>query len=178
MKIVSIFAENLFAFHFDDEEENEFARLLGENGIWMNPISLFQFVEEHKEDVPKYENIDELPEKLIESAHDINDILKQITHGNTATISGFFKPLHNQAYRQAILVSQKGRKTYLRLYALKIDDNCFAITGGTIKFTHLLKDKPHTQTELQKLEKCKAFLKEQDVFDSDSFYELLMEDND
>ncbi len=178
MKIVSIFAENLFAFHFEYEEENEFALLLGEDGIWMNPSYLLDFVELHKADIPEKENINELPELLIESAHEINDILQQITTRNSTAANSFFKSLHNQEYQEGVLSKQKGRKTYLRLYALKIDTDCFVITGGAIKFTHLMEDREHTQIELQKIERCRYFLKENDVFDSDSFYEFLIEDND
>jgi hypothetical protein len=177
MKIVSIFAQSLFAIHFDEEVENEFAKLLGEDGKWTDPSYLLEFVEEHKSDVPDNENINELPHKLIQSADEINDILYQSSKGK-ATLGGFFKPLHNQEYQEGELSRKKGRKTYFRLYALKIDAECFVITGGTIKFTHLIKDRPHTQDELNKLEKCRSFLKEQDVFDSDSFYEFLLEDNE
>ena len=35
-----------------------------------------------------------------------------------------------------------------------------------------MQDKPHTQQELVKLEQCQNFLREQQVIDSDSFYEL------
>lgn len=177
MKIVSIFAENLFAFHFDEEVENEFAKLLGEDGKWTDPSYLIEFVEEHKFDVPVNENINELPQKLIQSADEINDILYQSSKGEE-TLGGFFKPLNNQEYQEGELSRKKGRKTYFRLYALKIDTECFVITGGTIKFTHLLKDRKHTQDELNKLERCRSFLKEHDVFDSDSFYEFLLEDNE
>ena len=177
MKIVSIFAEHLYALHLEDEAENEFAQLLGIEGKWMEVNYFFEFVEEHKKDIPHYEKIDDLPQKLIESANDINLILNQ-SEEEKGILNRFFKPLHNQEYHEGELASKKGRKTYLRLYALKIEADCFVITGGAIKFTHLIKDKAHTQKELQKLEKCRNFLKENGVFDSDSFYEFLLEDND
>ena len=63
----------------------------------------------------------------------------------------------------------------MRLFAIKIDNNCFVITGGAIKFHHLNKDRPHTQKEMQKINRCRDYLKDNGVFDADSFYEFLNE---
>lgn len=87
----------------------------------------------------------------------------------------FFKPLDNQEYHIVELSKQKGRKNYLRLFAIKIDNNCFVITGGTIKFHHLNKDRPHTKKEMQKIDRCRDYLKDNGVFNSASFYEFLNE---
>ena len=46
---------------------------------------------------------------------------------------------------------------------------------GTIKFHHLNKDRPHTQKEMQKMDRCRDYLKDNGVFDADSFYEFLNE---
>ena len=73
-------------------------------------------------------------------------------------------------------IRQKGRKNYLRIYALRIDKNCFVITGGAIKFTHLMQDRKHTQLELNKIEMCRNYLKENGIIDADSFYEFLNQD--
>ena len=61
------------------------------------------------------------------------------------------------------------------IVAIKIDNNCFVITGGAIKFHHLNKDRPHTQKEMQKINRCRDYLKDNGVFDADSFYEFLNE---
>lgn len=73
------------------------------------------------------------------------------------------------------LSKQKGRKNYLRIYAIRIDENCFVITGGTIKFHHLNKDRQHTQKEMDKINACRDYLKANKVMDADSFYEFINE---
>ncbi|MCU0328251.1 MAG: hypothetical protein MUE53_04605 [Chitinophagales bacterium] len=83
--------------------------------------------------------------------------------------------MDNQEYHIVELSKQKGRKNYLRIFAIKIDKNCFVITGGAIKFHHLNKDRPHTLREMQKLSRCRDYLKENRVFDADSFYEFINE---
>ena len=61
----------------------------------------------------------------------------------------------------------------MRLYAIKVDENCFLITGGTIKFHHLMRERPHTALELEKINQCKDYLKENSVFDAESFVEFI-----
>lgn len=172
MKIDRIFAEKLFAFHFDSEEMNELRRLLT---LWNNTTYLHEFVTENKSDVPQNVSIRTLVFELIDNANDIDDTLNEISKDPNRSLEEFFKPLDNQEYQIVELSKQKGRKNFLRLFAIKIDNNCFIITGGAIKFHHLNKDRPHTQKEMQKIERCRDYLKANNVFDSDSFYEFLNE---
>jgi hypothetical protein len=64
----------------------------------------------------------------------------------------------------------------LRIYAIRLEANVYIVTGGAIKLTHLMQDKEHTVLELEKLNKCKAFLKLNGVFDKESFVDLNKED--
>lgn len=173
MRIVDIFAPKLFAFHYDNEDENELKRLLT---LWNNPIYISTFLDENKSDIPPYENINKLELKIFDDANEIDDILYELSNDDAMQLEEFFAPLDNKEYYEVILSKQKGRKRYLRLYALKIDENCYVITGGAIKFTHLMEEKDHTKEELRKIEMCREFLKSNDVFDAESFYEFLIEE--
>lgn len=70
---------------------------------------------------------------------------------------------------------QKGRQNCLRLYAIKIDEETFVITGGAIKLPlhHLMEDRDHTIKELQKIKKAQDYLRANQIFDEDSFFEFL-----
>ena len=74
---------------------------------------------------------------------------------------------------------QKGKieeyKNTLRIYAIKIDENCFLITGGAIKMSQKMQDHPDSNNELSKINKAKEYLKDNDVVDEDSFYEFIKE---
>lgn len=172
MKIFSIFAERLFAFQYENEELNELRRILRE---WNDSIYLFEFIKQNKSDIPKTISGMKIVNQLIVDANEIDNTLIDISKNPNRKLEEFFKPLNNQEYQFVSLSKQKGRKNYLRLYAIKIDDNCFVITGGAIKFHHLMKDRPHTQRELSKLDRCREFLKENGIIDSDSFFEFLNE---
>lgn len=174
MNIVRIFAEqlNLFAFRFKGEKMNELGRLLS---LWNDISYLHEFITNNKSDVPKNVSISTLVFQLIEDANNIDETIIEISSNPKRSFEEFFKPLNNQEYQIMELSKQKGRRNYLRLYAIKIDDNCFVITGGAIKFHHLNKDRPHTQKEMQKIDRCRDYLKDSGVFDADSFYEFLHE---
>jgi len=136
---------------------------------------LFDFINENRYDIPKVANINDLVIKLMADANEMDEILYKISKDSKRNLEDFFRPLENQEYQFVELSKQKGRKNYLRLFAIKIDTNCFVITGGAIKFHHLNKDRDHTQNEMIKIEKCRNYLKSNDVYDSDSFFEFLNE---
>jgi len=172
MKIVRIFADQLFAFHFNSEKIDELRRLLT---LWNDTAYLYKFVTENKSDVPKGVSIPTLVFQLNDNANEIDGTLNEISSDPKRRLEEFFKPLHNQEYHVVELSKQKGRKNYLRLFAIKIDTNCFVITGGAIKLHHLNKDRPHTEREKKKIDRCRDYLKDNNVFDANSFYEFLNE---
>jgi len=172
MKIVRIFADRLFAFHYENEANNELRRLLL---LWNDPSYLYGFVNQHIADAPKSQSVSELINLLIDNANEIDSLLIKITSDSKRKLEEFFKPLNNQEYHITELSKQKGRNNYLRLYAIRIDENCFVITGGAIKFHYLNKDRPHTDIEMAKINKCRDYLKSNSIIDSDSFFEFLIE---
>src|SRR5690606_27668370 len=103
------------------------------------------------------------------------DTLNKILVNSSRGLDEFFKTLDNQEYHIVHLSKHKGRKSYLRIYAIRIDKNCFVITGGTIKFHHLNKHRAHTEKEMEKIDKCREYLKANNVFDADSFHEFIYE---
>ena len=49
MKIVPIFADKLFAFHYENETADELSRLLN---LWNDTFYLYQFIKENEQDIP------------------------------------------------------------------------------------------------------------------------------
>jgi hypothetical protein len=145
--------------HFKGEKFNEMRRLLT---LWNDTAYLYEFVTKNKSDIPKDLNILALVSQIIDHANDIDDRLYEISSNPEKGLEEFFKPLDNQEYHIVELSKQKGRKNYLRLFAIKIDYHCFVI-------------RPHTQKEMQKMDRCRDYLKDNGVFDADSFYEFLNE---
>ncbi|MGL6180328.1 MAG: hypothetical protein ACRC13_14185 [Tannerellaceae bacterium] len=119
-----------------------------------------------------YASIEEAISKTIEHAHALEEFLVKTKADN---IECYFNPLDNLTTRLRPLGKSKLKDNWLRLYAIKIDDNRFLITGGAIKLTRTMQENEYTNNELYKLSKVCNFLKQEGVFDSDSFDELLFE---
>jgi hypothetical protein len=173
MKIDSIFDKKLFAIRYKGEKQNELRRLLN---LWNDMYYLHQFIKENIADKPKNITIENLISQISDNANEIDDALNELSMNTGKSLDSFFKPLDNNEYRLDIILSkQKARNNYLRIYAIKVFSNCYMITGGAIKFTLKMPDRPHTKKELIKIEQCKNYLKENGVIDDESFFEFLTE---
>ena len=61
----------------------------------------------------------------------------------------------------------------LRLYAVRIDQNVFTITGGAIKMSQAMQDHPNTAQALRDLDVTRRYLQEHGVVDDSGFYEIV-----
>jgi hypothetical protein len=69
-----------------------------------------------------------------------------------------------------------GHASWLRVYAIRLEKNVFVATGGAIKLTRSMQERPHTQEQLDKLNSCRQYLLNNGLFDADSFISLIEED--
>ena len=100
MKIVPIFADKLYAFHYKGEPDNELGRLLA---LWNDTLHLYQFVIQNKKDAPKKKSTKALVEQIIENANEVDDILIELAENENRALDEFFKPLNNQEYKMLAL---------------------------------------------------------------------------
>ena len=168
MKIVSIFADQLFAFHYDNEADNEFDRLMD---LWTDVAYLHSYAKRNN-----VADVKGFITDILQSAEQIQDFLNTIYRTNLL-YGVYFEPLQESEKKKIILPFQKGkiRRNQLRLYAIKLEDNCFIITGGAIKMSQKMSEHPDTANELVKLTVARNYLNKNGVFDEDSFFELLSE---
>ncbi len=170
MQIVRTFVPRLYAFKYPNEKSNELARLLS---LWVEPLFLEEFFELHEDDLAYFGlNIDRAIEETIKAANALSDRLLALATNEETPLSSLFRNLDDSEYKVIELSKQKGKQRWLRIYAIKIDRNCYVITGGAIKLTRTMQDRPHTQQELAKLNKCRDYLQSEGIFDLDSFNEL------
>lgn len=174
MKIVNIFGHQLFSFVYLSDDgvtysENEYDRLMD---LWSDVNYLRNYGKRNN-----ISNINQFVEDRLRDAENIQDLFEEIIEG-IRPLEGYFKPLFNEEYRYKLLSRQKGRvssKDGLRLYAIKIDEGYFVITGGAIKMSLAMQDHPDTENERIKINTAQHFLKENHVIDIDSFYEFKSE---
>jgi hypothetical protein len=170
MKVVRIFvkedsADGIWSIHFDNERQNEFDSFFDQ----MNDIPyLHKFFEENKIDLWSgfFGNITtaEAVQRTLSEVEEVEAALYNYTEhgftGNGICLQHLFKPLNNFEYAISSHQKSKARlkRSWLRIYAIRLDQNCYLVTGGAIKITYNM-ERIHLQKELLKLERAKTFLR-------------------
>lgn len=184
MELVPIFADpkpSIFAIRFNKHDDDEFRKIFN---LWGDVEYLENFFEENKSDLEKefYSGItvSDAVEMTLEEAEALEEKLYEYAESGHSDISQslqtLFRSLDNNDYKTTSLQKSKAygsrRKSWLRVYAIRIEANLFIITGGAIKLTHTMNERPHTLKELQKLDRVRAFLKEEGLLDESDFENL------
>lgn len=176
MEIGSIFGKNLFAIKYAGEDKDEFSRLFE---LWQDAEYLEEFFETQKSDLENgfwgSISIENAILDTFEYAQDFENILLELSEkSDSKQIEGLediFRPLHDSQYQILTLNKSKAKQTWLRLYALRVEDNVYIITGGAIKLTQKMQDRKHTNLELRKIESCRRFLLDQGIVDVEGVIE-------
>lgn len=99
---------------------------------------------------------------------EVYDISKTILLTNN--FDHLFQPLNDNEFSQkdhSFSKVKRSKKAKLRLYAIRLCQNTFVITGGAIKVVHKMKDHEDTMIEKKKLDKVRDWLKEQEIYIND-----------
>ncbi len=175
MKIVRIFADRLSSFCYDSEEFDEMKRLFR---LWQDAEFLENFFNENIQDLQSGFFGQITIERAITSTRDeairLEKELKKLSENMEESLDRVFAPLDHYSDDNFSRNKAKGdrQKSWLRIYALKIDNNLYAVTGGAIKLTRSMQEREHTNKELRKFERCRAYLKELGITDIEGFKEL------
>jgi hypothetical protein len=167
MKIACIFESQLYSFHYDEYNEIEYERNLNQ---WSNTEYLYEFAKENNiQDIVAF--VDEISDNLEEMQDLINDIAE-----SDGQFQRLFIPLKYSETNKTISL-RKGKINHnrLRLYAIKLIDELFIITGGAIKISQRMQDQPSTAQELSKLFEARIYLDINDTHNKDAFFELIAE---
>lgn len=174
MEIVPIFADQLTAFRYGNDQPDEFSRLFSQ---WQDPEYLFTFFTEHSKDLQSgfFGNIavSVAVRQTRDEARRLEQKLRQLSPHD---LDSAFEPLQlNEPHELARSKATGHRhKSWLRVYAIQLEANAYVVTGGAIKLTRSMQERAHTAAELNKFERCKAFLREQGITDVDGLKELIL----
>jgi hypothetical protein len=64
-------------------------------------------------------------------------------------------------------------RTWLRVYAIRIDDGIYLVTGSALKNSRRAEDDTDTMKEIHKLQRMRLELIERGVFDAETFLDYL-----
>lgn len=151
---------------------------------WDDVQWLHDFFTEHLNDLKSYFKISDVDLAVDITAED-SDVLQRIIFDISpdADLDKLFRPLNNMLGTELVLNKEKGnpktithRKSWLRIYALKLNEGVYVITGGAIKLTRTMQEREHTLQELLRQEQVRNFLLSNNIIDADSFVDYLQED--
>ncbi len=170
--------DHLWAVKYPEKDADELT-LLFRN--WSNFNYLLDFFLINLDDLQHFFHIQRVREAIQDTLEDA-DVLERLIldFPYTENLDGLFHPLGLSDNRTAELTREKARNwgrnrhaSWLRVYAIRVERNVFIVTGGAIKLTPAMQDRPHTQKELDKMNRCRDFLNENGIFDQDSFIDFV-----
>jgi hypothetical protein len=176
MKIDTIFEvikDKLYVIRWDTKDVDELIDLFGDEkkeyiGQWQNVEFLKDFFNQFGEDLRNgffdtTKTINAI-KKTIDEANILKRRLIELAESdNGENLENLFKPLNNSKelyeYQEQKAYGTE-HKNWLRLYAIRISENMYLVTGGAIKLTTTMNTRTHLKLELYKLKLALKFLKE------------------
>ena len=178
MKINTIFEiinKALLSVRWEHECEDRFEQCFN---LWRDIEHLEKFFEQYKSDLRSnfwQLTVEYAVLKAVKEASEFEaDILNCAIRG---TLDGIiFKSLKGskeiefrRVQSKAYGVAEGSESSMLRIYAIRLGSNCYIVTGGAIKLTKAMQERPHTALELKKLEYISAFLKTNGIDDESDY---------
>lgn len=150
---------------------------------WNDVRWLRSFFKQNISDLASYFKITDVNQAIYDTIEDSEKLQCLILDLSPDTnLDDIFRPLENGRTSEMLLGKEKARlrntprhASWLRIYAIKLEQGIYIITGGAIKLTRTMQEREHTLVELARMEKVRRFLLENNVSDMDSFNDYLRE---
>jgi len=170
MEIVRIFGDNLLSIKYETSEDDEFYKAFSN---WTDAEFLENFFEKHKSDLQSGHwgsiTVEKAVLKTSKVALRLEKTFRKLEKaketGRIKILQSLFVPLNDTHIHNEEFSKSKVRRSWIRLYGLRIDASSYIITGGTIKLTATMNEREHTNIELKKLNEVKGFLLSQGICD-------------
>lgn len=178
MTIVGIFEPYIYSIKFDNEESDEYSRLLEE---WSDMEKVKDFFERNKSYMSDYmskciKNFYEAAEQVSDEAdaleYTLCDLYENTQNGIEPDFDSFFKPLDGLYSLSIDYMPTKsygnGRPPLIRMYAIKIISNVYVITDGGIKIAKKIQESPELKDHVfKKINQVREFLKFHNIISSE-----------
>jgi hypothetical protein len=178
LELSTIIDGSLYSIQWqDDEEDNIFDQM----AILYNDAQyLYQYFETHADKLKYYKRQAFTPEDAaIRTAKEADALIQEIKQlsvqgleGGPKSLDDLFERLHSEKVnfhpRYYTDVKAKGYSEdapWVRVYAVKCDDNLYVITGFGIKLVKDMRDDQFLLLELDKLKKATIYLKKIQMLD-------------
>lgn len=182
MEIITIYPHYIYSIQYEDKDENEFDRLLS---LWNDVDYITQFLVDNQRylSLPIWQQTPE-PEdaarQILSEAVNLEELFDDLYHnvlnGQKPDFDDHFLFLEGKYKYSLQWPPMKSYGTYrpslLRMYAIKMKENLYLITGGGIKLADTIQNSPDLKEHvLQNIEKVRLFLKENGIFEAEDMDE-------
>lgn len=180
MYIVEIVQNRIYSIKYDEKDTSEYYRLFNEE--WTDVDFLMEFFSSHTEYMENdfWGFLENDPEKaaarVLEDANKLESHLKKLAensdNGKLPDLENYFKPLNGKYGYDIKHMPVKGygvlESTFLRLYAIRFEKNCYLIVYGGIKLNSSIQNSPELQENVfQKIDMVKQYLVNECIIDKD-----------
>lgn len=180
-KIKTIFENHLYSVQYEGFNESEFSRLFKQ---WKNPEAVELFLDTNNKELDsqfwKDKNMTQskarrlITQEAIDTEEHFYDLYENTLRGEVPDFNQEFLFLDKQVYQFSLKSRHKMYGThykdspaFLRIYAIRIGNNCFLITGGSIKLTHSMSESSYLLEELEKLKDVQTWLETEFIADNE-----------
>jgi len=173
MEIIPIFGDDLYSFKHPANSLTEFDAYFAS---LRNTEFLFNFFKKNQEDLLRGTGKNISIEQAVltvrkETIEMLSELEAEAKTNNLASLFRHYVP--NSQGEQTSREKYRFGKGWLRLYAIRLEDDIFIITGGAIKLNHLMKDREHTKVELTKLGRYRDWCINEGIIDIKALTEYL-----
>lgn len=180
MGIETIIQNRIYSIKYDEEEASEYYRLF--NKEWTDVDFLLEFFRSHPEFTENefWGFLGNDPEiaaaRVLKDANLLEQYLKELAensdYGDMPDLDYYFKPINGKYGYEIDFIPVKGYgvldSTFLRLYAIRFETNCYLIVYGGIKLNDSIQNSPVLQDNVfKKIDKVKRFLADESIIDID-----------
>ena len=180
MDIIEIVPGRIYSIKYDGEDVTEYYRLFNEE--WTDVDYLLGFFQSHPEFTENefWGFLGNDPEiaaaRVLEDANKLEPYLKELAensdNGEQPDLETYFKPINGKYGYGIKQTPVKGygvlESTFLRLYAIRLEANCYLIVYGGIKLNSSIQNSPVLQENVfSKIDKVKQYLVDECIIDKD-----------
>lgn len=177
MEIIEIYPPFLYSIKYDEMDDNEYDRLFSQ---WNDVNYVISFMNEHKTLLSNDVWVDvrepeDAAKQVLEEAEDLEELIDELCKntdlGETPDLESHFRYLEG---KYNYVVEYKPVKSYgvnkpslLRMYAIRLESNCYVVTGGGIKLSDTIQNSPDLKDHVFKnIDSVRAWLKENGIVDA------------
>lgn len=168
----------LWAVRYDEQEQNCFDELFDR---WYDVQWLKSFFTDNLSDLSAYFHITDVYKAIMETIEDASTLeCLMLDISPDANLNTLFRHLENNRFSEMTLGKEKARgksvnkhSSWLRIYAIKIEDGIYVVTGGAIKLTATMSERTHTLAELAKMEMVRNYFIDNGVFDKEGLNDYI-----